>query len=592
MITSRIEFENGRAHLVIGEQRVPACAYITYYDERSRCDDFAKAGYRIFSLCASFSGLPLNSVTGFSPLFGIFDVEGKPDYSQFDANVRQIVKSCPDAKIFPRVRVSMPAWWNQRHPDDICCGPDGVAREALFSDAYRETGAEMLREFIAHIHASDYADHIIGYQIAGGSTEEWFHFDVNGSRSGCSKKKFNDYLQAHYPGEYTKEAALPDDALLTGTGAITDITVRRYLEFIGFSVAETVAHFAHVAKECVQHKQMVGAFFGYVQEVPEVKRGSVGLWPLLHCPDIDFYCSPASYVHMRALGGDWAEHCAGESMKQHGKLYFIENDIRTFLSDYPGNCRPGADPKGKYCSPLWLGPPTEKETVWAMRKAYARQLTHANAMWWFDMWGGWYATDALMQEAARCLSMVKELDASEAPATRSSIAVLFDEKYPFRVGSGDPCYKIQTALHNVIGSTGFTSDALLTEDYRESLHYQAVLLPFPAEFDSDETRTIKDFLRENGIPFVQLTTEDTAITADDLRSRLLQTGAHCYCTTGDVVYHGNGWLAVHAASPGKKEIRLPAPATIIPLDPPGGTFVSDVIEVDMEQFETKIFRTE
>ena len=61
MIESRIEFSNGRVPLYIGGVRLPACAYITYLDERSHCDDFAKAGIEIYSLCASFSGLPRKS---------------------------------------------------------------------------------------------------------------------------------------------------------------------------------------------------------------------------------------------------------------------------------------------------------------------------------------------------------------------------------------------------------------------------------------------------------------------------------------------------------------------------------------------------
>ena len=592
MISSSIGFEHGRVRLIIDGERVPACAYITYFDERTCCDDFARAGYRIFSLCASFCSLPLNSTTGFAPLHGIFDVEGRPDYSRFDRNVRKILRCCPNAVIFPRVRISMPAWWNERHPDDTCLCPDGNHREALFSDAFRADGAALLRQFIAHVRSSDYAEHVIGYQLAGGDTEEWFHFDAGGSHCGRSKQKFNEYLHRNYPSEYEKEVELPDASAFGGRGLLKDPLARRYLEFINCSVAQTIAYFARVAKECVGHRQLVGAFYGYAQTISNARRGSIGLWQLLQCPDVDFFCSPASYTDQRALGIDWGEHSVSESIKRHGKLYFMENDIRTCLSDYPDNCRAGVDPQGRYCSPLWLGPPTKEESVWAMRKAYARQLTHDGGLWWFDMWGGWYADPVLMREAEQCLSLMTELAASDAPIGRAHIAVLFDEKYTCRVGNDDPCYKIQKQINAVLGNTGFTFDALLTEDYRESLHYQAVLLPFPTEYDSEETRRIKDFLRERKIPFVQLRTADAAITADELRARLLETGAHCYCHSGDVIYHGGGVLAIHAASAEKKEIRLPHPATVTPLDPPGEPFVSDKIVVKTAKFETKTFKTE
>ena len=592
MINSKIEFINGRASLVIDGKREPGCAYITYFDEFSHCDDFAKVGYEMFSLCASFSGLPLNSKTGFSPLFGIFDIKDKPDFSHFDRNVGQILKSCPNAKIFPRVRVSMPLWWVQENESETCQSPIIYKREALFSDKFREMGAQMLREFIAHVHAADYADNIIGYQIAGGGTEEWYHFDEMGSLSDCSEQKFNDYLKEHYPAQYSEEVKVPDYALFSGEGMVVDRLAQRYLEFISFSVAETVAYFAKVVKECVKHRQIVGTFYGYVQDIPKPLQGSCGLNQLLDCPDIDFFCSPGSYVNMRALGMDWAERSAGESIKQHGKLYFLENDIRTCLTKIPDDCRPGIDPEKKYSSKLWLGPSTVEQSVWAVRKAYARQLTHANALWWFDMWGGWYACDELMNEMKLSLELMKKLTESNLPTTRSQVAVLFDEKYPFRVGMKDPCFTIQQTVHDRVGNTGMTFDAFLTEDYEQSVYYKAVLIPFPDAFDSDEIVAIKVFLKSKNIPYVQLTTDDVDISPNALRERLINAGVHCYCSTGDVIYHGNGYLAIHAATAGNKTVTLPCAANITKVNEERTTYFSDTIEVIMEQFETLLFRVE
>lgn len=592
MIQSNIEFSNGRASLVINGKTEPGCAYITYFDEFSRCEDFSKAGYEIFSLCASFSGLPLNSMTGFSPLFGIFDVKGRPDYSLFDQNVRHIVKHCPTAKIFPRVRVSMPLWWVQENETEVCQSPIIYKREALFSDKFRAAGAQMLREFIAHIHASDYADHIIGYQVAGGGTEEWFHFDEKGSLSPCSEHQFRSYLKEHYPQVSSDSVTVPDYALFSTENMVEDPVAQHYLEFVNFSTAETVEYFAKVIKDCVENRQIVGTFFGYVQDIANPLRGSSGLKKLLDSPYIDFFCSPASYVDSRALGVDWAEHSAGESIKQHGKLYFIENDIRTCCSRIPDECRPGIDPERKYSSKLWLGPPTVAESVWAVRKAYARQITHANAFWWFDMWGGWFACDELMKEIKRSLALMEDFSASTVPTTRAQVAVLLDEKYPFRIGSKNPFFSIQKTVHDRLGNTGITFDAFLTEDYEQSVHYQAVLIPFPDIFDTAEIVMIKEYLSSKKIPFVQLSADDADISPDRLRELLIQAGVHCYCSTGDVIYHGNGYLAIHAATDGRKSIKLPCVMKVTPLDLDYPICSTDTIEVTMKQFETLMFKTE
>ncbi len=583
MVTSKIESYNGRSVLVVDGVREPAMAYITYFDEHTRCADFAKVGYKLFSVGAAFTELPINPRTGFTPVYGqgIFDVKGKPDYREFEENVRTIIKGCPDAKIFPRVYVSMPQWWADENPNEVCTTRRGDHREALFSRKFRQTGAEMLREFIAHVHASDYAENIIGYQIAGGATQEWFHFDSNGSLSPCSLECFREYV-----GDPAVQ--VPEHSLTDVSGIIESPLMQKYLEFISFEIGNTIAHFAKTVKQCVDYKQIVGAFYGYSQSMYRMFEGNIGASVLLNCPDVDFFCAPNSYFKSRAMGNDWGDLCAGESIRAHKKLYFAENDIRTCFADYPGKIRPNVDPWLKYDTAVWLGPPTMEQSVWAVRKAFARQYTHCNAMWWFDMWGGWYDSDELMGEMKRFREITADFTLSDAPGTRAQVVVLCDEKLPFRLGSQDPCVKIQETVRDNMGGTGIPSDALIMEDYRECVHYSGVLIPFPAEFDTDETRQAKAFLQEKGIPFVQLTQADFAIDSNELRRRLVAVGIHCYCDTGDVIYCGNGLLAIHAATAGEKTVHLPKTCAVKDMNT-GAEQTTDTLVLTCKQYETKLF---
>ena len=590
MVTSEVRIINGRPRLFIDNKPQIPCAYMTYFEERACYKDFADIGYNLYSLCASFSGLPLNNGTGFAPHYGIFDVKGKPDYGRFDGYVKDIVQSCPDAKIFLRVWVSMPLWWIEEHPDEVCQSAGVLKREALFSKSLRETGTDLLKQFISHIQESDYCDHIIGYQIAGGSTEEWFHADANGSQSVCAKERFNAYLKHYYPDKYAQEVDIPDPSTYKVEGVIQNDLAQRYLEFVNYATADTVLHLAKVAKKCVNHSQIVGAFYGYVPEIANPLRGTMGLKKLLESPDIDFICSPNSYFKNRALGIDWAEHSLGESIKQRGKLYFLENDIRTFLSDYPNKCRPGCDPHNRYNTKVWLGPPTIEGSIWGMRKAFARHYTHGNGLWWFDMWGGWYANSELLEEARHCRKLLSELHLTDMELTRSQVAVLYDEKFPFRVGLKDKNAGVQEYIHNIFGNTGMTSDALLSEDYEQSVNYEAVLIPFPEMFDTEETIKIKQYLTEKGIPFAQLSEEHYNITPAQLREILVNIGVHCYCDTDDVIYHGNGILCIHSATAGHKTINLPKICDITPLKSNIAPFTSNKIELEMNEFETQLFK--
>ncbi|MBO5913015.1 MAG: hypothetical protein J6Q76_06050 [Clostridia bacterium] len=591
MMTSKIELINGRPILFVDGEKTPAAAYITYFDERSHCADFANIGYELYSLCASFTSLPLNANTGFSPLFGIFDVKGKPDFSEFDKNVRQIVAACPNAKIFPRVRISMPQWWVDEHPQECCRSNDGRLREAIFSEEFKATGAEMLREYIAHVQNSDYADNIVGYQIAGGFTEEWFHFDSKGSICPNTKKYFNEYLQRRYPEKYTQEVEIPVEKTYSGKGLIEDETVRHYLEFLNVSIAETISYFAKITKECVDFKQIVGAFFGYVVDIGGPVRGSSGLWEMLKCPDVDFFCSPNSYAFMRALGKDWHESIPGESLKLHGKLYFAENDIRTHLSDFPGNCRPGCDPENKYNGPIWKGPDTLEGSVAAIRKSFARQYTHSNAFWWFDMWGGWYDDPVLMNEMKRFKELMTEYTNAKLPLENSDVVLVIDETYNRRVGTTDPMYYSQGKFRIAMSNAGIPYDIMLAEDFEHCKNYKAVILPYPEEYLSNAAKELKEYCKKHNIPVLTAVLGDmTELDENILRQRLIDAGVHCYCDSGEVVYRGNGLLCIHSATAGLKTVKLPQICDITPLNGTAKTFTSNKTELEMKEFETLYFK--
>lgn len=63
-----------------------------------------------------------------------------------------------------------------------------------------------------------------------------------------------------------------------------------------------------------------------------------------------------------------------------------------------------------------------------MLRAFSRIVTHNGAMWWFDMWGGWYDDEQLMvlQKWAKEFYETTALAGGLAP--RAQLAVFVDEK--------------------------------------------------------------------------------------------------------------------------------------------------------------------
>ncbi|MBO5510602.1 MAG: hypothetical protein J6B24_02610, partial [Clostridia bacterium] len=394
MLSSEIRVIGDRPTLYLDGHPATPMAYTTYFEERSDAAAFAKAGYRIFFVNLSFTSLPINSFTGFTPFrVGAFENPDAPDFSEFETAVNAILAACPDAVIFPRIYVSMPRSWVDAHPNDVIPTPKGGRREALFSEAFRRDGAELLRRTVEHIRKADYASRVGGWQLCGGQTQEWFHHDLSGSLGRVAAEPYRQWLRERY-GEENGTLPTPEDYADRGSPLPTSENARRYALFSNLAVAETVDHFARTLKEATNSEQIVGVFYGYAMESNgKVLFGSHALRRLLDSPHIDFFSSPNAYLQNRAFGMDWADMIPVDSVRLHGKLPFIECDIRTHLTEAIQNLRPGEYPDDLYRldngTSVWAGPPTAELSREALRKCFAHQITRGSAIWWFDMWGGW-----------------------------------------------------------------------------------------------------------------------------------------------------------------------------------------------------------
>ena len=245
MLKSEIRTRNGTPRLYIEGKETTAVAYTTYFEERSAYLDFLAAGFRIFFVNVAMTRLPINShETGFTPFrVGVFDEEGKEDYSEFEAAVRKILRACPEAIIFPRIYVSMPRWWTERHPDDVADTNKAGKREVLFSEAFRKDAEELLLKIVRHIKSADYAARVGGWQICGGQTQEWFYPDMRGGLgTKAAEKAYARYLKENFG-----EDGLPpayEEYESVGEAVQRSENARRYAVFANLAVAKTLEGFA------------------------------------------------------------------------------------------------------------------------------------------------------------------------------------------------------------------------------------------------------------------------------------------------------------------------------------------------------------
>lgn len=575
MTVSRIVQQSGNSVFEINGKVFPPCAYITYFEERNDYKQFADAGYRLFSVTVSFASQPINTLSEFMPYYsGMFDKKGAPDFTVADESIRLILKECPDAYIFPRIYAGMPQWWIDENPSEVNPVQHNKAREALYSEKYRKDAAEMIRQMIEHFENADFADRIFAYQITGGNTQEWFHFDKNGGYHPNALPYFNEFLKNKYPELYPLDTLPEID--------------EKYLEFANESVADTIEYLCKAAKQAVDYKKIIGVFYGYTMEVVSALWGTHKLSKLLDSENIDFFSSPNSYAFARALGEEWGDMMPVDSIRLHNKFCFIENDIRTCLSKSPRDSRIGCDPHDTYVTAVWDGPPTEKLSIAALIKSFARQLTHKHGLWWFDMFGHWYSSEKMMAEMKTYLETYSTLSDID---TDTQVAVFIDETMYYKINENLPMIRCAKNMRHSIAKSGAPYHIYLMEDFekltKEDFGYKAVVFAIP--IDSKLLSDAISYCDQNDINYLRFDSEKYEFTPKEYRDFFQNSGVWCYIETDDIFYIGNGYFAIHAAAAGEKTIRFPQKINVASLNDSMALF-TDTLQIQMEQFETRLFK--
>ena len=563
MTTSAVRKLGGVPTLFVNGEPVPGVAYITYFRENACYADFGQAGYRLFSIPVYFGDQTINPGSGIAPFEpGIFSIEGRAEFAIFDRQVRQVLDAVPDAMIFPRVNLSMPAWWEKAHPEACCfTAPGGGPRRSCFaSEVWRRDTEGSLARFLDYAEHAPYADRLCAYMLSCGVTEEWFGFDLQGGDGPAARAAF-------------------------GLGA--DLENPAYRRFLSEAAADALVRFARFTKERTARRKAVGGFYGYTFEITQWRRSHHALRRVLASPEVDFLCSPDSYTARLDPVRGWPFMLPFASLREAGKLYFCEYDTRTFRSDYPDRSRPGACPPGTYRHPVWRGPDSEAKSLDVLHMNMARQLVEGHSSWWFDMWGGWYRTPAFMAEMKRFAGLVRASLADADRMSAAECAAWIDETAYAELGDADDRGLARDGRFALM-QCGVPFDLYELGDWEAHAgKYRAAVFFVPAE--TPRAASALAACRRRGIPYLVMKPGEVP-SADAVRAFAVQAGAHCCNGTGDAVWLGAHYAALRAVAAGMRQLRLPRRRTVRMLFPDGGTCETDTLAAEMRPGETRLWR--
>lgn len=510
---SQVKNVNGLPTLFVNGKAVPEMAYITYNTKNNRYADFSSAGVKLYSVNLNFYEMPINE---YAPVLifqkGIFE-NGELDFSVVEENFDEILSVCPDALIFPRVNVNLSYKWEKEHPDELCReGMHSRSRVSFASDIWAQEVKTKLAELIVCIENSRYAENVIGYQIAGGNTEEWLPFEDYGFYGKRAKEKFFKFCEENN----------------------LEKNEENYFRFASELTAQRVIEFATIAKDAVRDRKIIGAFYGYTIGCPHRVNLHLALGKILKSDRIDFLCSPLTYVHGREAGLDPYPMIPIDSVKLHNKLYFSENDIRTHLSRPPS-------PHPRYSAKIWFGP-QRLTSLEQIKLNFSRAFTHGHGMWWFDMWGGWYADSEFMQ----LFSKFYEICADGMERKHSQVAVFIDENCYF--GLRGHRNKIWDVC-NSIGLSGVMYDIFLASDFDKVYNdYKVCIFVEPTK-----TALMTDCIHkaEQNNMTVRVITDSDDVTAGLFREFFRSVGLDVPIDRNAVVYETENYIVFYAHENGE-----------------------------------------
>ncbi len=495
---------------VTGEvQRLPLYAYMTYQPPKGCYEPFLDAGVKlmIVSVYAGDRGInPHSAIRPFRP--GFMTTPGEYDFRHLEEDLK--IATCGrkpgEVYVLLRVMLEMPLWWEEAHPEARCLDASGTPLHCSFSSAeWLDASEAAIRALHEWLEKSGWSDYIAGYHLAGGSTEEYIRPKLHEYQlcdySACSRAHFCRWLAEQYAGVEALNAAWGTALTDFAQASIPTPVQRRYYRkgafrdpaaeqqvidharFISEELVAFVGELATRAKAICDGQKLVGAFYGYTSiNDPNIGHNAVG--KLLACEAVDFLASPFCYTKARDITVDWPFQGPIESTMLHGKPWFTEADVRTCLSRPLSQCMTFADPEANplYDLPVWWGPKTVELSVSQMARAYARVFTHGSAIWWFDMWGGWYDDDAMMDFHRFARQHYEEATfapAESAPGLGAQLAVFVDKDALNGIGCG---YQMVAEQLEALTSLGAPFDVYVMSDFTavDPAPYRMALLLSPA----------------------------------------------------------------------------------------------------------------
>ena len=420
--TAKVVRDNGILKISINSELYNPLSFKSFRPNPKNVSEFYAAGVRLFSVLSS----GITSALGVPySLYGESWVgDGKYDFSAIDRQMDMFIENAPDAYFAPMLQLDTRDWYLKEHPE-VPNSFTHLSQIACDSN-WKRAAADYMKAAITHIEEK-YGERVYGYFMLCGTTTEWFSdhdFEAPHPIKNAGYKKWRN----------DPDAKLPETDALEKTGDVflgkdeNEVYLAR--KFHNELIADLILYFAEEAQSVIKKNKLLGVYYGYLFELGGKRlynAGSLGYEKVFESPLIDMISSPSSYGY-RGISDPSAFMVTQKTLDAHNKIYFLEFDhithvaperITDGLDGNADNCKmvtiPGAENKCK----------NETESLNLMYRDFILCMSKGAALWWFDMFDGWFRSEGMMNAVSRMLEIAVKL--TQKPAKSAAQIAVFAE---------------------------------------------------------------------------------------------------------------------------------------------------------------------
>lgn len=404
--------ENGMLAIYINGKAYAPVSFKSFRPAKKNISDFYTAGIRLFNILSS--GI-ISAVGVPYSLYGESWVdEYTYDFDPIDRQIALFMEHAPEAYFALMLQLDTRPWWLKKYSGY----PDSFRKLAQMEadPRWRAAAAAYMQAVLQHVE-KNYGDRFYGYFLLAGTTTEWFSdnsFEDASPISEAAYKTWRNNLSAYIPSKECRET----DEKIVFLDCQREENLIQYRKFESWQRSDTILYFAKKAQEVLKHQKLLGLYFGYIFELDGSRlwnTGHLDYERVFLSEDIDMFSSPVSYAY-RAQDCGSHQMLTSQTLTANNKLYFIEHDQTTCL--VPDTI------EGQY----FVHPnkaKTIEEDINLLRRDFLLAAANGCAMWWFDMFQGWFYNKKLMTEITGMVKASKLLF-SAGYRSVSEIAVIVD----------------------------------------------------------------------------------------------------------------------------------------------------------------------